>query len=54
MKKGGQGFCQEFVGKKESIVVSAWFDNKQVLTISNLVKKHFMLVSAMTKPPRKR
>ena len=50
-----RGFCQEFVDKKKSIVLL------HVLTINEclpyqfiLVKNHFMLVSAMTKPPRKR
>ena len=35
----GCGLCQEFVDKKESVVVTAWFDNKQVLTISNYIGK---------------
>ena len=39
MKKHGCGFCQEFVDKKDSIVVTAWFDHKRVLTISNYIEK---------------
>ena len=39
MKKNVHGFCQELVDKKESIVVTAWFNNKRVLTISNYIGK---------------
>ena len=39
MKKNGRGFCQEFVDKMESIVVTEWFDNKRVLTVSNYIGK---------------
>ena len=28
-----------FIDKKESIVITAWFDNKQVFTISNYIGK---------------
>ena len=34
-----RGFCQEFVDKKKSIVFTACFDNKRVLTISIYIGK---------------
>ena len=39
MKKNGCGFCQEFADKMESIVITAWFDNKRVLIKSNYFGK---------------
>ena len=39
MKKIGRGFAQEFVDETESVVVTAWFDNKRVLTVSSYAGK---------------
>ena len=39
MKEGGRGTSEEFVDSSRSIVVTAWYDNKQVLTLSNYVGK---------------
>ena len=37
MKKFGRRYMEEFINPTKSIVVSAWFDNKQVLTLSNYI-----------------
>ena len=39
MKEGGRGTSEEFVDSSGSIVVAAWYDNKEVLTLSNYVGK---------------
>lgn len=38
---------EEFINTTKSIAVNAWFDNKQVLTISNYTGKEPSLVSAV-------
>ena len=39
MKKLGRGHIEEFSDTTKSIVVTTWFDNKRVLTISNYIGK---------------
>ena len=39
MKEGGRGTSEEFVDSSGFIVVKAWYDNKQALTLSNYVGK---------------
>lgn len=38
---------EEFINTTKSIAVNAWFDNKQVLTISNYTGKEPSLVSVV-------
>ena len=37
MKKQGRGAMTEFVGTEQKVVVCAWYNNRRVLTMSNLV-----------------
>ena len=39
MGKKGHGWAQEVVNTTDTVVVTAWFDNKRVLTISNFAGK---------------
>ena len=39
MQKKGRGFSQEVVDTTGSVVVTAWYDNKRVLTVSNYAGK---------------
>ena len=39
MKKNGRGFSQQFVDTSGSVVVTTWYDNKRVLTVSNYAGK---------------
>ena len=38
-KEQGCGFSKEFLDSTNSVVVSTWFDNKQVLIVSNFAGK---------------
>ena len=39
MKKNGRGNLAEFTDSKAGLVICAWYDNRQVLTISNFLGK---------------
>lgn len=47
IKKSGRRYMEEFINTTKSIAVNAWFDNKQVLTISNYTGKEPSLVSVV-------
>ena len=57
IKKLGHGHIEEFIDTTKSIVVTAWFNNKQVLTVSNypttLEKDLLVSVLDLTKNKKK-